>query len=493
MSKKDVGLFARPCWADTKVDRRFLYLMDYLDWMGDEVVSHAKAEGMEVHDKTGDNAKRANIERQLRDVDPIFFFHASHGGDNVLTGQDMTNLVCCKGKYLCSKPNHKVLSDRVVYTLSCLSAKELGPAVIQADGISYIGYEEPLTICLVERKDADAAFKDIWTSGAKDLIRGKTTGEAYDKIKQRYQAYIDYWELRPRDWLRPTMLKILRWNLQNLRLLGRKDATIRIVDGVPPMVNGTVIGKSTEEPIPSATVITDNCQSTTTDASGKYKLAGVLPGYRVVAAFKPGYEGAYRCVAVKEEGVTTADLALLPCEVTPDELVIADCAKDLGFFDQECNGYPIIDKDELYNGTPTCKAIDTCGIQAHAGYYVIGSGGKEFKVDIDKHPLLHLTMKAEEGTDTCLLLVIHDKESEDRIFVIVGKTPSGSHGSGVPVGKGCFRIEDDGEWHDYTYDLRNLRDDYPPAQTVRIVQFYSSKSCNGIDHAFHFSILVAKA
>jgi hypothetical protein len=328
------------------------------------------------------------------------------------------------------------------------------------------------------------------------LIRGKTTGEAYDKIKQRYQAYIDYWEMRPRDWLRPTMLKILRWNLQNLILLGRKDATIITVDGVPPMVNGTVIGKSTEEPIIGATVITDNCQSTTTDASGKYKLAGVLPGDRVVAAFKPGYEGAYRCVAVKEEGVTTADLALLPCGVvTPDELVIADCANGLGFFDQESNGYPIIDKDELYDSKPTCKAIDTCGIQAHAGYYVIGSGGKEFKVDIDKHPSLHLTMKAEKGTDTCLLLMVHNKEPEDfiRRFVIAGKTDSGSHGSGVPVGKRCFRIKDDGEWHDYTYDLRNLRDAYPSAQTVRIVQFYSSKGCNGIDHAFHFSSLVAKA
>lgn len=174
-------------------------------------------------------------------------------------------------------------------------------------------------------------------------------------------------------------------------------------------------------------------------------------------------------------------------EVTPT-FVIADCAEGLGFFDQECNGYPIRDGD-------TCKAIDTCGIQAHAGYYVIGSGGSEFKFDIDKYPSLYLTMKAERGTDTCLLLMVHEKKPYDfmRRFFIVGKTPSGSHGSGggVPVGKDCFTIEDDGEWHDYTYDLRKLRDDYP-AQTVRIVQFHSSKSCNGIQHAFHFSSLVFK-
>lgn len=494
MSKRNAGVFARPCWPDTKVDRRFPYLMDYLDWMGDEVVAHAKKTDMEVHDKTGRDAIRANIERQLRDVDPIFFFHASHGGKNLLTGQDMSNLICCRGASTCRDPNQDILSDRIVYTLSCSSANELGPSVIQADGISYIGYADVLTICLVERKDADAAFKDIWTSGAKELIRGETTEEAYDKIKQRYQAYIDYWELRPRDWLSPTMLNILRWNLQNLRLLGRKDATIRGGDQ-EPKIKGTVIDKHTKEPIPDATVITDSCQSTKTDESGNYELTKVLPGDRVVAAFKTGYEGDHTCAAVKEKGVTPADIALLPCSVViPPTGVIADCAEGLGFFDQKSNGYPIIDKDELYNGKQTCKAIDTCGIQAHAGYYLCGSGGNEFTVDIDECPVLDLIMKAEKGTDTCLLLRVHDRKPEEYIhrFVVVGKTRSGSHGSGVPVGKECFTIEDDDEWHDYIYDLRKLRDDYPSAQTVRIVQFYSSKSCDGTQHTFHFSSLVAK-
>lgn len=496
MSREKVGLFARPCWPDAEVDRRFKYLMDYMDWIGDEVVAHAKKTDMEVHDKTGDDAIIANIERQLREVDPIFFFHASHGGKNLLTGQDGDILICCRGESLCRDPNYDILSDRVVYTLSCSSANELGPAVIQADGISYIGYEDDLTICLVERKDADAAFKDIWASGAKELLDGKTTGEAYDKIKQRYQVWIEYWELRPRDWLSPPMRDMLKWNLRNLKLLGRKDARITEPHPPPPpTIEGRVTDKSTEEPIPDATVITDSCQSATTDAIGKYKLAGVLPGDRVVAAFKPGYEGAHRCAAVKEEGVTTADLALLPCDVViQPTCVIADCAEGLGFFDQESNGYPIIDKDELYKGKQTCKAIDTCGIQAHAGYYLCGSGGNEFTVDIDECSVLDLILKAEKGTDTCLLLRVHDRKPEEYIhrFVVVGKTRSGSHGSGVPVGKECFTIEDDDEWHDYIYDLRKLRDDYPSAQTVRIVQFYSSKSCDGTQHTFHFSSLVAK-
>jgi tetratricopeptide (TPR) repeat protein len=178
--------------------------------------------------------------------------------------------------------------------------------------------------------------------------------------------------------------------------------------------------------------------------------------------------------------------------------VIANCAEGLGLFDQEYKdeegkGYPVIDKQVLYEGKPTCKAIDMCGIQAHAGYYLIGSGGKEFEFDIDEYPSLYLTMKAEKDTVTCLLLMVHDKEPKDymRRFVAIGKTRSGNQ-RGVRPAEDCFTIKDDNKWHDYTYDLHKLRGNYPDAKTVRMVQFYSGKLCNGIQHAFHFSSLVFK-
>ena len=182
------------------------------------------------------------------------------------------------------------------------------------------------------------------------------------------------------------------------------------------------------------------------------------------------------------------------------EFVIAKCAEGLGLFDQECKdkegkGYPAIDKQVLYEGKQTCKAIDMCGIQAHAGYYMIGSDGKEFEFDIDKYPLLYLTMKAEKDTDTCLHLVVHEKKPRDfmRRFVAIGTTESEKKHYGVRPAEDCFTIKDDNEWHEYTYDLRKLRGKYPDAKTVRMVQFYSGKLCNGIPHAFHFSSLVFKS
>jgi hypothetical protein len=177
--------------------------------------------------------------------------------------------------------------------------------------------------------------------------------------------------------------------------------------------------------------------------------------------------------------------------------VIANCAEELSLFDQECKdnegiGYPVIDEQVLYEGKPTFKAIDICGIQAHAGYYMIGSGGKEFEFDINKYPLLYLTMKAEKGADTCLLLLVYDKKPKDHIrrFVVIGKTHSANSIYGLA--KDYFKIEDDNEWSDYSYDLHKLREDYPDAETVRIVQFYSGKLCKGIPHSFHFSSMIFK-
>jgi len=211
---------------------------------------------------------------------------------------------------------------------------------------------------------------------------------------------------------------------------------------------------------------------------------------------------AFKKLADTTESITLAEIAKIHIErLSRLPFVIANCAEGLGLFDQECKdkegkGYPIIDEQERYKGKPTCKAIDMCGIQAHAGYYMIGSGGKEFEFDIDEYPILDLTMKAEKDTDTCLLLMIHDKKPKDymRRFVAIGKTREGNRScvSVGAVGKDCFTIEDDNKWHDYTYDLRKLRGKYPDAETVRLVQFYSGKLCNGIQHAFHFSSLVFK-
>lgn len=234
MSRECCGVFARPRWHDRPViGRRFPWLMDYLMWIGDEVVFHGIEKGLCVHDLKEDDAVRSKVEDALTKYDPIFFFHASHGGFNLLTEQNESIMICCppdppSPPYtdVCPNPNPDVLSDRVVYTLSCLSAGQLGPAAIKAGGISYIGYKHLLGIIIIQGSEFDEIFKDIWGGGAKALINGKTTGEAYNWLKRRYNMWINYWEMKPTSYEKTIILSVLQDDLERLTLLGKKDAKI---------------------------------------------------------------------------------------------------------------------------------------------------------------------------------------------------------------------------------------------------------------------------
>ena len=96
-----------------------------------------------------------------------------------------------------------------------------------------------------------------------------------------------------------------------------------------------------------------------------------------------------------------------------------------GIFDNQC-GYPVIDEQENHNG-PTGKVIDIQGIQAHAGRDFFFPDGKKLGFDIDECPYLHIAIKVQKGTKTCLFLMVYDKEPQGHKnrFVVVGKTREG--------------------------------------------------------------------
>ena len=135
------------------------------------------------------------------------------------------------------------------------------------------------------------------------------------------------------------------------------------------------------------------------------------------------------------------------------ECIAEKFSEGLGIFDDH-SGYPEIDDKEIYNG-PTGKVIDIQGIQAHAGRNFFVPEGKEFSLDIDQCPHLHITIKAEKDIDTRLFLMVHDQKPYDYIrrFVVIGKTPKGDSGC-YDVIKGGFTIKDDGEWHEYDCDTK---------------------------------------
>jgi len=171
-------------------------------------------------------------------------------------------------------------------------------------------------------------------------------------------------------------------------------------------------------------------------------------------------------------------------------------SEGLGIFDTYY-GYPEIDDKELYNGR-TGKVIDIQGIQAHAGRNYFVPRGKEFSFDIDQCPYLHIAIKAEPGTSTCLFLLVHEREHDwNRRFVVIGKTPQGECRRHLM--SNYFTIKDDNEWHEYVYDLRKIREEEndniyhqrlcPDAGSIREIQFYAWTGSG--THTFYFNELIS--
>ncbi len=146
---------------------------------------------------------------------------------------------------------------------------------------------------------------------------------------------------------------------------------------------------------------------------------------------------------------------------------------------------------EVSTGLRTLKPVDECGSQAYEGYRIIGPAGKVFEFNIDKCLTLNFTMKAQKDTDTSFLLMVHDKVPLDQVsrFVVIGKTPAGNPGFYDTV-EDCIVIKDDGQWHDYTYSLKTLKEYYPDAETIRIIQFYSYRGGDGTSHEFNIRRLL---
>ena len=128
-----------------------------------------------------------------------------------------------------SNPGLDKLNGRMIYLLSCLTAQQLGPAMIDAGAISYAGfkdewtwagndpngdpYDDPYARCFYE------SANELWLA----LIDGYSFGEAVEHSKNKYDWWIDYW-LNSTDISASTMVGILSTDKDLLVPLGDQTA-----------------------------------------------------------------------------------------------------------------------------------------------------------------------------------------------------------------------------------------------------------------------------
>lgn len=132
----------------------------------------------EVFILDGDRANKKRVCGMLESRNIELVLLNGHGADDKIAGQD--------NEILISLDNVNVLDGKTVHALSCATAKELGPAAIEAGAKSYIGYDENFIFFNqgklsnpTEDKYARLFFEPA-IAVPKALVDGKTADEAVE-------------------------------------------------------------------------------------------------------------------------------------------------------------------------------------------------------------------------------------------------------------------------------------------------------------------------
>lgn len=195
------------------------------------MVEYAQDKGYNICDLAGSDDIRVKIYQKLKELDPIFFFAIGHGNPTTFTDDDEDIVWQC-GDLTCPYPPSN-LKGRIVYLWSCLTARQLGPKIIEYGGWSYAGFTEKW-VWLAEDAWGDP-YEDKYARGffesgnelIKSLLDKKTMQEAVRDSIGKYNEWINYW-LQSDDRFASECVKWLVWDRDALTLLGSPTASLKI-------------------------------------------------------------------------------------------------------------------------------------------------------------------------------------------------------------------------------------------------------------------------
>lgn len=135
------------------------------------------------------DANRKNFENLLkkRSIDIVII--NGHGGVDRMAGND--------GEIILDENNNNLLEGTKVHSLSCKTAKQLGPKTVAKGAEAYIGYDEDFVLVYDEskiskpEKDKTAGlFLDAAFTAPKALLNGKTIVESVELTRKKYDKSI---------------------------------------------------------------------------------------------------------------------------------------------------------------------------------------------------------------------------------------------------------------------------------------------------------------
>lgn len=155
----------------------------YLSVWCKESIKLAEEKGFEVIDLHLEKANRKEIEGRLKKLNPAFVMLNGHGDEEIVTGHRNEPLIVLG-------ENESLLKSKMIYALSCKSAKVLGLKSIDSGAISYSGFDddfvfafEPEKMSRILQDDTANLFLEPSSLFVQSVIKGNSIKESADKMK----------------------------------------------------------------------------------------------------------------------------------------------------------------------------------------------------------------------------------------------------------------------------------------------------------------------
>lgn len=196
----------------------------YLSQWAKGTIEYARRKGIKVIDLHRQRARKQEVKSLLESQCPKLVVFNGHGDDDDVRGHNNEPLIT-------AGQNESLLASKIVYAISCSSAKSLGPKSVSAGAISYIGYDddfiflyEPAKFSRPLQDETARFFLEPSRLFVESLIKGNSVVEARKKCENMLKDTIK--GLLGGNQSDPGLTRYLWWDLKHFVSHGDADATL---------------------------------------------------------------------------------------------------------------------------------------------------------------------------------------------------------------------------------------------------------------------------
>ncbi len=199
----------------------------YLYKWSESLINVAEKNGISVSDFKATKAIRNEIEKFLKKQIPLLVVFNGHGSEDSICGYKDEVLIK-------SGENEHLLKSKIIYAVSCNSAKVLGKITVDKGAKCFIGYDDVFVSlydknCSSGRELEDNIAKPFLDSSNQvvlSLLNGKKSREAYDKSQSTFRKWIEYFSSSASPPGSEHIVSWLIWDMFCQKLIGDENACL---------------------------------------------------------------------------------------------------------------------------------------------------------------------------------------------------------------------------------------------------------------------------